>query len=77
MRRLNFVHDEPAFAFLLTQVADQTRIAAALIEKDDWIMHALWTLHGTRLDSWFKGGTSLSNGFSIIQQFSEDLRTRS
>ena len=42
---MNFVHDEPGFASLLTQVADQTRIAPALVEKDYWITHALWALH--------------------------------
>ncbi len=47
---MNFVHDEPGFAALLTQVADQTGIAAALVEKDYWITHALWALHETGLD---------------------------
>jgi hypothetical protein len=70
---MSFVHDEPGFAPLLTQVADQTRIAPALVEKDYWITHALWALHETRLDLWFKGGTSLSKGFGIIDRFSEDL----
>ena len=70
---MNFVHDEPGFASLLTQVADQTRIAPALVEKDYWITHALWALHETGLDLWFKGGTSLSKGFGLIERFSEDL----
>ena len=46
---------------------------AALIEKDYWVTHTLWGLHETGLDIWFKGGTSLSNGFCLIQRFSEDL----
>jgi hypothetical protein len=70
---MNFVHDEPGFASLLTQVADQIRIAPALVEKDYWITHALWALHETGLDLWFKGGTSLSKGFGLIERFSEDL----
>ena len=70
---MNFVHDEPGFASLLTQVADQTRVAPALVEKDYWITHALWALHEIGLDLWFKGGTSLSKGFAIIERFSEDL----
>ena len=36
---MNFVHDESGFASLLTQVADQTGIAPALVEKDYWITH--------------------------------------
>ncbi|MFM9059985.1 MAG: nucleotidyl transferase AbiEii/AbiGii toxin family protein [Planctomycetaceae bacterium] len=70
---MNFVHDESGFASLLTQVADQTGIAPALVEKDYWITHALWALHETGLDLWLKGGTSLSKGFGIIDRFSEDL----
>jgi hypothetical protein len=70
---MNFVHDEPDFAALLRQVADRTGIAPALVEKDYWITHALWALHETGLDLWFKGGTSLSKGFGIIERFSEDL----
>ncbi|MCX7411859.1 MAG: nucleotidyl transferase AbiEii/AbiGii toxin family protein [Planctomycetia bacterium] len=70
---MNFVHDESGFASLLTQVADQTGIAPALVEKDYWITHAIWALHETGLDLWLKGGTSLSKGFGIIERFSEDL----
>ena len=70
---MSFVHDDPAFAPLLTQVTDATKVAPALVEKDYWITHALWALHETGLDLWFKGGTSLSKGFGIIERFSEDL----
>lgn len=70
---MSFVHEEPEFAALLVQVADATRVAPALVEKDYWITHALWALHETGLDIWFKGGTSLSKGFGIIERFSEDL----
>ena len=70
---MSFVHDDPAFASLLMQVADATKIAPALVEKDYWITHALWALHEIGLDVWFKGGTSLSKGFGIIERFSEDL----
>ena len=43
------------------------------MRADDWITHALWALHETGLDLWFKGGTSLSKGFGLIERFSEDL----
>jgi hypothetical protein len=33
----------------------------------------LWGLHRLGLEIWFKGGTSLSKGFGLIQRFSEDL----
>jgi hypothetical protein len=70
---MRFVHDDPEFVALLAQVSTQTGIAAALVEKDYWITHSLWALHQTALSIWFKGGTSLSKGFGIIERFSEDL----
>ncbi len=30
-------------------------------------------LHETGIEVWFKGGTSLSKGFGLIERFSEDL----
>jgi hypothetical protein len=70
---MSFVHDTPEFAALLDQVADHVNVAPALVEKDYWITHSMWALHETKLAIWFKGGTSLSKGFGIIERFSEDL----
>lgn len=70
---MSFIHDDPDFPQLLAIVARDTGIAAALVEKDYWVTHCLWALHETSLDLWFKGGTSLSKGFGLIQRFSEDL----
>jgi hypothetical protein len=68
-----FVHDDPAFGDLLRIVAARTRIAPGLVEKDYWVTHTLWALHDTGFEVWFKGGTSLSKGFGLIERFSEDL----
>lgn len=70
---MSFVHDDTDFATLITQVSDHVGVAPALVEKDYWITHCLWALHETALAIWFKGGTSLSKGFGIIERFSEDL----
>ncbi len=70
---MTFVHRDPDFDKLLAIVARATGIAEALVEKDYWVTHMLWALHRTGLDIWFKGGTSLSKGFGVIQRFSEDL----
>lgn len=70
---MSFVHQDPDFGRLLEIVSRATGIAAALVEKDYWVTHTLWALHETGLVVWFKGGTSLSKGFGIIQRFSEDL----
>ncbi|TNF24061.1 MAG: hypothetical protein EP329_25735 [Deltaproteobacteria bacterium] len=70
---MTFVHDDRDFAQLLRLVARETGIDAALVEKDYWVTHCLWALHQTGLEVWFKGGTSLSKGFGLIERFSEDL----
>jgi len=38
---MSFVHDDPEFVALLSQVSAQTGIAAALVEKDCWVTHSL------------------------------------
>jgi len=70
---MTFVHEDREFQDLLGIVSRETGIAAALVEKDYWVTHTLWALHQTGLEIWFKGGTSLSKGFKLIQRFSEDL----
>lgn len=70
---MNFVHEDPDFQDLIRIVAGESGVAAALIEKDYWVTHTLWALHETELEVWFKGGTSLSKGFGLIQRFSEDI----
>lgn len=70
---MTFVHEDADFPALLNIVARERGIVAALVEKDYWVTHTLWALHRTGLEVWFKGGTSLSKGFGLIQRFSEDL----
>ena len=56
---MRFVHEDREFENLLGIAARETKIAAALVEKDYWVTHTLWALHETGLDIWFKGGTSI------------------
>ncbi|WP_255207742.1 MULTISPECIES: nucleotidyl transferase AbiEii/AbiGii toxin family protein [unclassified Myxococcus] len=70
---MSFIHDDSAFDDLLQIVAAHNKMSLALVEKDYWVTHTLWALHATGFDVWFKGGTSLSKGFSLIHRFSEDL----
>lgn len=71
-----FVHDDRDFDRLLRIVAEQRRLTPALVEKDYWVTHTLWALHAQGFEIWFKGGTSLSKGFGLIERFSEDLDLR-
>lgn len=73
---MSFIHEDRDFADLIRIVADETELAPGLVEKDYWVTHTLWALHRSGLEVWFKGGTSLSKGFSLINRFSEDLDLR-
>ena len=72
-----FLHERVDFKALIETVADSERINdPALVEKDYWIMHAIFGLKQLGLTFELKGGTSLSKGFGIIQRFSEDIDIR-
>jgi hypothetical protein len=72
----DFLHDRPDFDQLLSVVADEKGLDPMLVEKDYWIMHALWGLQAQGLQFELKGGTSLSKGFGVIHRFSEDIDIR-
>lgn len=73
----SFLHERSDFKALVETVADSEKINdPALVEKDYWIMHAVYGLKQLGLTFELKGGTSLSKGFGIIQRFSEDIDIR-
>src|SRR5688500_9531011 len=64
-----FVHeDRDAFVELVERVAARLDRDRFMIEKDYWVTHALYALHSAGFTTWFKGGTSLSKGFSLIDR---------
>ena len=73
----NFLHNRGDFKALVETVADSEKINdPALVEKDYWIMHAVFGLKQLGLTFELKGGTSLSKGFGVIHRFSEDIDIR-
>jgi nucleotidyltransferase AbiEii toxin of type IV toxin-antitoxin system len=73
----SFLHERSDFKALVESVADSEKINdQALVEKDYWIMHAVFGLKQLGLTFELKGGTSLSKGFGIIHRFSEDIDIR-
>jgi predicted nucleotidyltransferase component of viral defense system len=68
-----FLHNDPEFKDLINQVSEEMSISPFLVEKDYWIMHALYGLKSQGFDFELKGGTSLSKGYKIIHRFSEDI----
>ena len=73
---MTFPHDDPDWEDLLRVVADATARGVGMVEKDYWVCHALWAIHHQGFAVWFKGGTSLSKGFGLIERFSEDIDVR-
>jgi Nucleotidyl transferase AbiEii toxin, Type IV TA system len=55
--------------------SDQMQILPIYIEKDYWVTFALHTIFHDEIgkDTIFKGGTSLSKCYSMIERFSEDI----
>src|SRR5439155_13140717 len=73
----SFLHERNDFQALIETVAENEKIHdPALVEKDYWIMHALFGLKQLGLSFELKGGTSLSKGFGIVHRFSEDIDVR-
>lgn len=62
------------FAGAIDNAARELQLAAEFVEKDYWVTQALRALH-RRYAGWFvfKGGTSLSKGYNLIERFSEDV----
>jgi len=67
--------DLDRLAMLQQTEAEQSGINQAAIEKDWWVTITLKALFQSecRDSLTFKGGTSLSKGFNIIERFSEDI----
>lgn len=70
---MTFPHQDPEWSQLLRIVADTVGRSIALVEKDYWVTHTLWAIAEQGFEVWFKGGTSLSKGYDLIERFSEDI----
>jgi hypothetical protein len=60
---------------VLGVAADRSGRPAHLLEKDVWVVWSLQAVFGSPLGDHlvFKGGTSLSKAYGVIQRFSEDV----
>lgn len=69
-----YLHEEKeTFREIIEQVAENTGRAAVVIEKDYYVTMILRMLSQSLSNVVFKGGTSLSKGFKVINRFSEDI----
>ena len=60
---------------MIQGVVETRQIDEAAAEKDWWVTAVLYALFHTSVSEYllFKGGTSLSKGWDIINRFSEDI----
>lgn len=65
--------DKDLFGDLITLTANDTGLIKAIIEKDYYVTLFLKKLSEIQPDIIFKGGTSLSKCYKIINRFSEDI----
>jgi hypothetical protein len=66
--------DTDEFDPTLDAVAERLDISATAVEKDYWVSEVLRALVATFPDDFiFKGGTSLSKGYGVVERFSEDI----
>lgn len=66
-------NDKPLFEEVINEANARTGIAQSIIEKDYYVTMILKFLAKHNPDIVFKGGTSLSKCFHLIDRFSEDI----
>ena len=61
--------------YIFQEASDQLGLPAYAIEKDWWVVQALRTIFQMDVGAQllFKGGTSLSKAWGLINRFSEDI----
>ena len=65
--------DREIFEDILLRVSAEYGIDAAIIEKDYYVTLLLKNIAGLVPEIIFKGGTSLSKCYRLIERFSEDI----
>jgi predicted nucleotidyltransferase component of viral defense system len=70
------LHQDPKlFSDTIRAASQHLNIKLEFVEKDYWITQVLCELSRSKFSdiSVFKGGTSLSKGYNLIERFSEDV----
>lgn len=69
------LHKDSIFKDMLLSTAKHLSVPFAFVEKDYWITLILNRLANSKYtnEAVFKGGTSLSKGYNLIDRFSEDV----
>lgn len=72
---MNLHENKDDFEALVEKTAEYLNLPEIFIEKDYWVTFLLYNLHHSPYKDKiaFKGGTSLSKGYKLIDRFSEDV----
>ncbi len=72
---MNLHTNTKLFSETIRATAQHTGIREVFVEKDYWITLVLFQLANSKYANQmvFKGGTSLSKGYGLINRFSEDV----
>lgn len=70
---MNLHHDKEAFEELIIGAANELMIPTNVIEKDYYVTITLKALSEKLEDLVFKGGTSLTKCYQLLDRFSEDI----
>lgn len=65
--------DQDIFIDAIQKTREETGIEPAIIEKDYYVSMMLRLLAASNIGFVFKGGTSLSKAYKVIERFSEDI----
>lgn len=68
-----YLHESKDFEEILNKTHEETGYETAIVEKDYYVSMMLKGLSKTGYDFIFKGGTSLSKAYGVINRFSEDI----
>ena len=70
---MNLHRDQEAFSELIIAASNELHIPPGIIEKDYYVTFALRELASRVKGMVFKGGTSLTKCYQILERFSEDI----
>jgi hypothetical protein len=76
MKKVDFYHIDPAEkSAIFTEIANQKGIKPFAVEKDWWVSRTMEIIFQMPIAAHlvFKGGTSLSKAWKLINRFSEDI----
>ena len=70
---MKFLNNDVSFYRIIKSVSSITLIPESIVEKDYYVFMALKLMYSQNNEVMFKGGTSLSKAWRVLNRFSEDI----